>query len=78
MALSIRDKETDAAVRRLAALKKMGLTETIREAVQNELKRAEQTTPLMDRISQLQAEVRARPLTGLHADKEFYDRLNDE
>jgi hypothetical protein len=33
MALSIRDKETDAAVRRLAALKRKGLTETIREAV---------------------------------------------
>ena len=42
MALSIRDKETDASVRRLAALKNKGLTETIREAVENELRRTEQ------------------------------------
>lgn len=78
MALSIRDKETDAAVRRLAALKNKGLTETIREAVENELRRIEQETPLMERIRALQAEFAKYPKTGLEADKAFFDELSGD
>ena len=50
MALSIRDKNTDEAVRRLARLKQKGLTETIREAVENELWRTKESIPLVDRL----------------------------
>lgn len=78
MALSIRDKETDAAVRRLAALKKKGLTETVREAVENELRRTEENVPLIERVKALQAEYRSRPETGQNADKAFFDDLGDD
>ena len=78
MALSIRDRETDAAVRRLAALKKKGLTETVREAVENELRRVEQKAPLIERIEALQREVAKYPRTGLPADKAFFDELSDD
>lgn len=78
MALSIRDKATDAAVRRLAALKKKGLTETVREAVENELRRTEENVPLIERIKALQEEVAKYPKTGLVADKAFFDELSGD
>ena len=78
MALSIRDKQTDAAVRRLAALKNKGLTETIREAVENELRRTEQETPLRERVRALQEEFASYPKTGLEADKAFFDELSGD
>ncbi|EHK54898.1 type II toxin-antitoxin system VapB family antitoxin [Allomesorhizobium alhagi] len=78
MALSIRDRETDEAVRRLARLKQKGLTETIREAVENELKRVQGGTPLVKRIEALHRELEKYPRTGMKADKAFFDSLNDE
>lgn len=74
MALHIRDPETDRLVRSLAEMKKLGLTETIRLAVENELKR----TPLAERIKPLQDRIASYGETGLEADKDFYDSLNDE
>lgn len=78
MALSIRDKATDEAVRRLAALKRKGLTDTIREAVENELRRTQDDTPLIKRIEALHGELERYPRTGKKADKAFFDSLNDE
>lgn len=78
MALSIRDKATDEAVRRLARIKGKGLTETIREAVESELQRAQESMSLVERVEALQREMRRYPRTGLKADKAFYDSLNDE
>ena len=78
MALSIRDKETDAAVRRLAALKRKGLTETIREAVENELQRTQGGTTLIKRVEALHRELSKYPRTGRKVDKAFFDSLNDE
>lgn len=74
MALHIRDPETDRLVRSLAELKKVGLTEAVRLAVESELKRI----PLIDRIRPIQERIKARGSTGLKADKAFYDSLNDE
>ncbi len=74
MALHIRDHETDRLVRSLAEIKKLGLTETIKLAVENELKR----TSLAERIRPIQDRIAAYPKTGLKADKAFYDSLNDE
>ncbi len=74
MALHIRDEETDRLVRNLAEIKKLGLTETIKLAVENELKRV----PLIERIRPIQDRIRARGRTGLKADKAFFDSLNDE
>lgn len=77
MALSISDKATDAAVRQLARLKRKGLTETVREAVENELRRTRQSVPLVARLKALGDEYKMRPETGEKADKAFFDDLGD-
>ncbi len=59
MAFSIKDWETDLAVRKLATLTGRSLTDTIREAVTNEIKRIEQSEPLEMRISLLQKQLSA-------------------
>lgn len=74
MALHIRDPETDRLVRTLAEIKNLGLTETIRLAVEKELKQI----PVRERVRALQDRIAAYPKTGLKADKDFYDSLNDE
>lgn len=74
MALHIRNSETEKRVRHLAAMKKVGITEAIDLAVENEISRA----PLEERIRPIQERIAARPSTGLKADKEFFDSLNDE
>lgn len=76
MPLSIRDEATDNAVRELARLKRKGLTETIREAVENELRRTRQAIPLVERLRALGDEYMTRPETGEKADKAFYDDLS--
>jgi antitoxin VapB len=76
MALSIRDEATDNAVRELARLKRKGLTETIREAVENELRRTRQAIPLVDRLKALGDEYKKYPETGERADKAFFDDLS--
>ena len=74
MALHIRDADTDRMVRDLAEIKKIGLTDAIKLAVGNELKRVS----LIDRIRPLQERLARLPDSGLKADKAFYDSLNDE
>jgi antitoxin VapB len=74
MALHIRDEETDRLVRSLAEIKRIGLTEAVKLAVSNEIKRV----PLQERIRPIQERLAKVPRTGLKADKAFYDSLNDE
>ena len=78
MAFHVRDEKTDAAVRRLAKLKKKTLTETIREAVEHEYERA-CPEAFMEKVREAQEAFRrlGKP-TGLKADKAFYDSLSDE
>lgn len=78
MALHIRDERTDTLVRELASKKGVGLTEAVREAVENELARERQAIPLKERLKPLFDRMDALPKTGLRADKAFYDSLNDE
>ncbi|WP_395708208.1 type II toxin-antitoxin system VapB family antitoxin [Reyranella sp.] len=78
MAFHVRDAETDALVRELAAKHKIGLTEAVRMAVRNELQREQEAVPLKVRIAALRAEVLKRPATGLEADKAFFDDLSGE
>ncbi|MGO1076775.1 type II toxin-antitoxin system VapB family antitoxin [Inquilinus sp. CA228] len=73
MAFSVKDEATDAAVRRLAKLKQKGLTETIREAVENEYHRAAGTAPLVERLRAIGDRYARYPKTGLKADKAFFD-----
>lgn len=74
MALHIRDPEVDRLVRDLAEARRLSLTDAIKVAVRNELKRPS----LAERIKPIQDEIRAWGTAGLKADKAFYDSLNDE
>jgi antitoxin VapB len=79
MAFHVRDETTDAAVRRLAKLKKKTLTATIREAVEREYERERGSDDFMEAVKAAQEKFKAlgKP-TGLVADKAFYDELSDD
>jgi antitoxin VapB len=76
MAFSVKDPETDAAVRRLSELLRKNLTDTIKEAVTNEFNRRNAEVPLEKRVEPLLAEFDSYPRTGLVADKAFNDELS--
>jgi antitoxin VapB len=79
MAFHVKDKATDQAVRRLAKLKGKTLTETIREAVENEITRERSKVPLAERIKDIQDELAAKAKPGgLPADKAFFDWLSGD
>lgn len=78
MPFHIRDRETDRLVRELARKKRMGLTATVREAVEQELKQVNKRLPLTERIKGIQEAFAALPKTGLKADKAFYDWLSGQ
>jgi antitoxin VapB len=75
---SIRSKKADAAVRRLAKLKRKTLTDTIIEAVENEYRRVRGAAPLAERLAAISARYRAFPVTGLAADKSFFDEMSGD
>lgn len=68
MALSIKDGATENAVRRLARLRHKSLTQTIKEAVDNEYQRARAEIPLPQRLQKLADRYGRFPLTGHEAD----------
>ena len=76
MAFHIKDPTTDAAVRKLAAERGISLTAAVREAVENELKRSRR--PLKERIDEIVRDLEQYPLTGLEADKAFFDELSGD
>lgn len=79
MAFHIKDKATDQAVRRLAQLKAKSLTETVREAVENEYARERSKVPLVERLQEVQARFAAlRRPGGRAADKKFFDELSGD
>lgn len=79
MAFHVRDAATDAAVRRLAKLTGKSLTQTIRDAVENEFQRTRGAIPLLERLRPIQDELKrlSKP-GGLPADKAFYDELSGD
>jgi antitoxin VapB len=78
MAFHVRDRQTDAMVRELARKRQMGLTDAIKLAVGAELRRDLQSTPMLERIRAVRAEVASRRKTGLKADKAFFDELSGD
>lgn len=80
MTIYVKDPKTDKAVRKLAKLKGISLTEAIRSAVEKDLASSKSTKPDVNEaaIDALIARFAALPSTGLKADKEFFDSLNDE
>lgn len=78
MPLNIRSEAVNQLAERLAAHRHVNKTEAVRQALENELRRAEAAMPLRDRVRRLQDRVLSRPATGLEADKEFYDSLSGD
>jgi antitoxin VapB len=78
MPLNIRSEEVNRLAEQLANRKHLNKTDAVRVALENELHRLDETTPLRERIRTLQARVMARPETGLDADKAFYDELSGD
>ena len=77
MTFYVKDPATDKAVRHLAKLKGKTLTETIREAVENEL-RTERRGTLPQRLDAIAQRLSKFPRTGLEADKAFFDDLSGD
>ena len=78
MGIFIKDAATDKAVRKLAKLRSVTITEAIRSAVNTALEDEKRRDVDDAAVDALVARFAAFPKTGLKADKEFYDSLNDE
>lgn len=80
MAFHIRNPETDALARKVAALKKVGLTEAVHSALLHELEREEEHPSLIERSLAFARELRAKgnPEKGLPADRDFIDSLYED
>lgn len=80
MAFHIKNPETDALARRVAALKKIGLTEAVHTALAHELDREQGKPSLVDLGVQFCRDLRAKghPKNGKPADKAFRDSLYEE
>lgn len=80
MAFHIKNPKTDALARKLAALKKTGLTEAVHAALLHELEREQGKPSLVDLGVQFCRDLRARgnPHKGKAADKAFRDGLYEE
>jgi antitoxin VapB len=78
MPFHIRDEATDKVVRELAAQTGLSLTDAVRLAAENELRRLRQAKqPLVERVRAIQSRALAFRPTGLRADKTFFDDLSD-
>ena len=78
MPLNIRSEEVNRLAEKVAARRHVSKTGAVRVALENELRRLDESVPLRQRFRPLQNRVLARPATGLAADKEFYDALGGD
>jgi antitoxin VapB len=76
MAMSVRDKATEEAVRRLSGMTGKNLTDTIRSACEDAIRRLEADVPLSDRLEAIAARADRFRRTGRKADKAFFDHLS--
>lgn len=76
MAFHVRDPETDRLVRQLAALKEIGLTEAVKLAVEEKLRRERESAPLWERLKPIADSLAKYEDTGVVLDKKFFDDLS--
>ncbi|CEJ10058.1 Antitoxin VapB [bacterium YEK0313] len=80
MAFHIKNPETDRLARKVAALKKIGLTEAVHSALASELERIQGEPPVVELGIDFLRELRAKgnPAKGRAADKAFRDSLYED
>ncbi len=78
MTFYVKDPATDKAVRRLAKIKGMTLTDTIREAVEKEYANSKATKSVAEKLDALAERFSKFPRSGLAADKAFFDDLSGD
>jgi antitoxin VapB len=78
MPLNIRSEEVNRLAEKLAARRHTSKTEAVRVALENELRRLDESVPLRQRLRPLQDRILSRPATGLAADKAFFDALSGD
>jgi antitoxin VapB len=80
MAFHIKNPETDALARRVAAVKKIGLTEAVHTALAHELEREQGRPSLVDLGVQFCRDLRAKGQSakGQPAGKAFRDSLYED
>jgi antitoxin VapB len=78
MPLNIRSDEVNRLAATLAARTRLNKTEAVKRALENELRRMDGEPSLKERIRPIQERIRARPRTGLEADKAFFDELSGD
>lgn len=80
MAFHIKNPETDTLARRVAAPKKIGLTEAVHTALAHELEREQGKPSLVDLGVQFCRDLKAKgnPQNGKPADKAFRDSLYED
>jgi antitoxin VapB len=80
MAFHIRNPDTDRLARRVAARKKIGLTQAVHDALQKEWEREEGKPSLVEISAAFARKLRAMsdPAKGLPVDKDFIDGLYED
>lgn len=73
MNLQIRDPRAHELARRLAAKRKISMTEAVIEALQAELKREDAGTPLAERLAALADDLKAKADKGVGRDMSKYE-----
>jgi len=75
MAFHVKDPKADAAVRKLAQQRGIGISQAVREAAEEALKNDEKKLSLWERTADIRARIASYPDTGEKADKAFFDDL---
>jgi antitoxin VapB len=76
--LQIRNRRVVELAAKLAAVRRSTKTNAVLSALENELARIEGEKSLAERLKPLQDRIAKWPLTGLKADKAFFDDLSGE
>ena len=74
MPIHIKDDAATEAVRKLARVRNLSLTETVRVACEEALERDDRARPVADRLADIHARRARRCARGPKADKAFFDR----
>jgi antitoxin VapB len=76
--LQIRNRRVVELAAKLAAVRRSNKTNAVLTALENELARIDGEKSLAERLKPIQERIAAVPLTGLEADKDFYDDLSGD